>query len=254
MPPAAPAASADGEAGSKRRRWLAGSRGSWAWTWRRSTGSGPGGRIVKADVEKAGAVPRRAPRSAPRSPPHPPPQVAIRGWMRRGLPARRRDAGDREGADHVPGPHPPPAGGRPADVGVEGDGAALLPADRDRHVGRGGGAGADQGDDAREGEVVPSFNDMVVKACALALQGVPARQRRLQGRALRALLAGQRGRRGGRPGRARRADRLRRRPQGPAGDRRRRPGAGRARSGTARSPRRSSPAAPSRSPTSGCTG
>ena len=44
---------------------------------------------------------------------------------------------------------------------------------------------------------MPSFNDMVVKACALALQRVPARQRLLQGRALRALLAGQRRDRGG---------------------------------------------------------
>ncbi len=35
-----------------------------------------------------------------------------------------------------------------------------------------GGPGADQGA-APEGEVVPSFNDMVVKACALALREFP---------------------------------------------------------------------------------
>ena len=64
---------------------------------------------------------------------------------------------------------------------------------------------------------MPSFNDMVVKACALALRELPARQRRLPRRPLRALLARQRRRRRRRPGRAGRADGLRRRPQGRCG-------------------------------------
>ena len=76
---------------------------------------------------------------------------------------------------------------------------------------------------AAEGDVVPSFNDMVVKACAIALRERPAGQRRLQGRQARAVLARQRRRRGRRAGRARRPDRLRRRPQGPAPDRHRDP-------------------------------
>ena len=59
----------------------------------------------------------------------------------------------------------------------------------------------------------PSFNDFVVKASALALQRVPARQRRLPRRQVRALLADQRRHRGRGPGRAHRPDDLRRRPQ-----------------------------------------
>ena len=65
-----------------------------------------------------------------------------------------------------------PGDGRPADGRVEGDRAALLPGGRGRHERRRGGAGEDQGDGG-EGDVVPSFNDMVVKACALALREHP---------------------------------------------------------------------------------
>ena len=49
----------------------------------------------------------------------------------------------------------------------------------------------------------PSFNDFVVKAAALALKRVPARQRRLPRRQVRAVLARQRRHRRRRPGRAR---------------------------------------------------
>ena len=65
----------------------------------------------------------------------------------------------------------------------------------------------------RRREVVPSFNDMVVKACALALREYPRANGSYKRRALRAARARQRrrGRRGA--GRARRPDRVRRRPQ-----------------------------------------
>ena len=81
---------------------------------------------------------------------------------------------------------------------------------------------------AKEGDVVPTFNDMVVKACAIALREHPAGQRRLPRRQDRALLAHQRRRGGRRPGRARGPHRLRRRPEGAASDRRRDQGARRA--------------------------
>ena len=87
-------------------------------------GSGPGGRIVKADVEKAAAA---AARRAPR--PRPP----------RAAPARRR-AGPApsspetaKGEVEVDRAHQAAADGRPADGRVEGDRAALLPRGRDRH-------------------------------------------------------------------------------------------------------------------------
>ena len=66
---------------------------------------------------------------------------------------------------------------------------------------------------AAEGQPVPSFNDFVVKAAALALRRFPARERRVPRRQVRALLARQRRRRGRRPGRARGPDRVRRRQQ-----------------------------------------
>ena len=95
---------------------------------------------------------------------------------------------------------------------------------------------------AAEGEVVPSFNDMVVKACALALREHPrANGAYRDGRFelysrvnVGVAVAAQR--RAGRP------HRLRRRPQGPAADRRRVAGAGAAGARRARSRRRSSPA------------
>ena len=107
---------------------------------------------------------------------------------------------------------------------------------------------------AGEGEVVPSFNDMVVKACALALRELPrANGAYRDGRfelysRVNVGVAVAAARRAGRP------HRLRRRQEGPA--RRSPPSRGRWRSrcATGRSPRRSSRAAPSPSPTWGCTG
>ena len=66
----------------------------------------------------------------------------------------------------------------------------------------------------------PSYNDMVVKACRDRAARVPARERRLPRRAVRALLARERRRGGGRPGRAGGADRVRRRPEVARRDRR----------------------------------
>ena len=57
----------------------------------------------------------------------------------------------------------------------------------------------------------PSFNDMVVKAAAVALREHPRVNARLPRRQVRALLARERRHRRGRPGRARRPDDLRRR-------------------------------------------
>ena len=126
---------------------------------------------------------------------------------------------DREGADDLPGPDQAAVDDRPADGGVEGDRAALLPGGRDRHEPGGGGSGADQGGRrrGRRRALVQRHGGQGLRAGAAR---APARQRRLPRRALRALLAGQRRGRRRRAGRAGRPHRLRRRPQGPAADRR----------------------------------
>ena len=97
-------------------------------------GSGPGGRIVKADVEAA-ARPRRT---------APPAAGAAQSRRRREAPraARRRPAQapssrDRQGRGRGRRAQPAPADGRPPHVGVEGDRPALLSPDGDRHVGGG---------------------------------------------------------------------------------------------------------------------
>ena len=74
---------------------------------------------------------------------------------------------------------------------------------------------------------MPSFNDMIVKACALALREFPLANGAYKDGRFELYSRVNVGRRGGRPGRARGADRLRRRQEGPAGDRDRRPDAGR---------------------------
>ena len=83
-PPAAPPAAGSatpsqrrraGTGGSRPLRWRAGSRARRGSTWRRSRARGPGGRIVKADVERAiaaGPAPRRR-LAAPRRRRPPPP-------------------------------------------------------------------------------------------------------------------------------------------------------------------------------------
>jgi pyruvate dehydrogenase E2 component (dihydrolipoamide acetyltransferase) len=125
-------------------------------------GSGPGGRIVKADVEKAKA---QAPAAAPHpagekgfepataSPPVPSMETA-KGQVSYEEPSKlqstvaRRMAESKATAPHFY---------LQADVDMSRavNGRALLK------------------DSAAEGDVVPSFNDMVVKACALALREHP---------------------------------------------------------------------------------
>ena len=209
-------------------------------------GSGPGGRIVKADVKKAARrLARRRGRGADGRAP--------RGRRGRSAAGPEPAAETAKGQVDVRGPLEAAVDDRAADGGVEGDGAALLPGSGDRHEPGGRGAGADQGGGGRgRGRALLQRHGR--QGLRAGAARAPAGQRRLPRRPLRALLAGQRRRRGRRPGRARRPDRLRRRPQGPAADRHRLAGAGAAGPRRARSPRRSSRAAPSPSPTWGCTG
>ena len=116
--------------GDERRRRLRRSRGGWlrraALDLAQLEGSGPGGRIVKADVERAHR-PRVAWRRGGRG---------RTPWPARRPPRRpRQDAAvrDRQGAGQLRGPLEAAVHRRPADGRVEGDGAALLPGGRDRH-------------------------------------------------------------------------------------------------------------------------
>ncbi len=131
-------------------------------------GSGPGGRIVKADVEKAGTAPAAAPLAveappSPAAPPSPlappspaaPPspetakgQVTYEELSKLQATIARRMAESKATAPHF-----------------------YLQAEVD--MGRAVEARGRLKAAAREGEVVPSFNDMVVKACALALREYP---------------------------------------------------------------------------------
>jgi len=123
-------------------------------------GSGPGGRIVKADVEKAKAGPagEKGFEPATASPPGPaagtPSPETAKGQVRYEEPSKlqstiaRRMAESKATAPHF---------------------YLRAVVDMSRAVeGRGKLKGA-----AVEGSVVPSFNDMVVKACALALREHP---------------------------------------------------------------------------------
>ena len=149
-------------------------------------GSGPGGRIVKADVEKAiaagaaaAAPPRRRlqprppdRRPAPPSGPRPRRASDVVELTKLQQTVARRMAESKATAPHF-----------------------YLQAEVDMSR-RGRGPSARSRRRPKEGDVVPSFNDMVVKACAHRPARVPARQRRLPRRPPRALLAGQRRRRG----------------------------------------------------------
>ena len=223
--------------------------GARASTWRSIQGSGPGGRIVKEDVKKA-AAPRVARRRVPRGAEARRRARAAARPAATPVPSRARD---RQGPGHLRGPVEAAVDDRAADVGVEGDGAALLPGGRDRHEpgGRGAGAAEGGGRRGRGGALLQRHGRQGLRAGAAR---APAGQRRLPRRALRALLAGQRRGRRRRPGRAGRPHRLRRRPARACG--RSPPTRGRwpQRVRDGRSPRRSSPAAPSPSPTWGCTG
>ena len=102
-------------------------------------GSGPGGRIVKADVERAIAAGPAAGRSRGAG------RRAAAGRARRGDSGGARAARDRQGSCHPGGADEAPADRRPADGRVEGHRAALLPVRRGGHEPRGRGARANQG-------------------------------------------------------------------------------------------------------------
>jgi pyruvate dehydrogenase E2 component (dihydrolipoamide acetyltransferase) len=141
------------------------------------TGSGPGGRIVKADVERAaasaGGVDSGGPRTEAKPPPAGPPEVAA------GL------AADAAGPSPVGGP-PETAKGT---VSYEdpsklqstvarrmSESKATAPhfyLEAEIDMSRLVAARSQIKAGAKEGDVVPSFNDMVVKACALALREHP---------------------------------------------------------------------------------
>jgi pyruvate dehydrogenase E2 component (dihydrolipoamide acetyltransferase) len=130
------------------------------------SGSGPGGRIVKADVEKAleaGAAAPAAP-AAPAPPPAaapagPTPGVAEKPETAKGqvevveLTKLQQTVARRMAESKATAPHFYLQA--EIDMTAAVDGRATLKAQ------------------AKEGESVPTFNDMVVKACALALREFP---------------------------------------------------------------------------------
>jgi pyruvate dehydrogenase E2 component (dihydrolipoamide acetyltransferase) len=135
------------------------------------TGSGPGGRIVKADVERAldsGAAAPAAPAASPApaapaapaaAPAGPTPGVSEKPETAKGqvevveLTKLQQTVARRMAESKATAPH----FYLQAEIDMTSavDGRAKLKAS------------------AREGEVVPTFNDMVVKACALALREYP---------------------------------------------------------------------------------
>jgi pyruvate dehydrogenase E2 component (dihydrolipoyllysine-residue acetyltransferase) len=124
-------------------------------------GSGPGGRIVKADVEKAiaaGPAPAAAPAAAP-SAAGPTPGAAERPETAKGtasfqeLTKLQSTVARRMAESKATAPH--------FYLSVEADMSRAVEA-RARLKAA-----------AKEGDVVPSFNDMVVKACAIALREHP---------------------------------------------------------------------------------
>ncbi len=116
------------------------------------SGSGPGGRIVKKDVKKAAAsaveAPAEAPAPAPESPETAKGQVAYEDLSKLQSTIARRMSESKATAPHF-----------------------YLEAEID--MSRAVEARARLKETAGEGEGVPSFNDMVVKACALALREHP---------------------------------------------------------------------------------
>ncbi len=122
------------------------------------SGSGPGGRIVKADVERAGTDAGAAPAVAG-PPAAPPPGAAERPETARGnataveLTRLQQTVARRMAESKATAPH--------FYLNTEIDMSRAVAA-RSR-IKEASGAG----------EVVPSFNDMVVKACALALREFP---------------------------------------------------------------------------------
>jgi pyruvate dehydrogenase E2 component (dihydrolipoamide acetyltransferase) len=114
-------------------------------------GSGPGGRIVKVDVESApsvGAVGEGAPQPSPVSPETAKGQVSYEELSKLQSTIARRMAESKATAPHF-------YLRASVDMSRAVSGRALLK------------------EAAGEGDLVPSFNDMVVKACALALREHP---------------------------------------------------------------------------------
>jgi len=114
-------------------------------------GSGPGGRIVKADVEKAepgAAAPAAAPAGAPERP-----ETAKGEVTRQELTKLQQTVARRMAESKATAPH------------------FYLEAEVD--MSRAVQARARIKEGTPEGEPVPSFNDMIVKACAIALREHP---------------------------------------------------------------------------------
>jgi pyruvate dehydrogenase E2 component (dihydrolipoamide acetyltransferase) len=117
-------------------------------------GSGPGGRIVKVDVERAAASAGGAgaaatgPAAQPPSPETAKGQVAYEDLSKTQQVIARRMAESKATAPHFY-------------LEAEVDMSRLVEARRQLKA------------KSREGEIVPSFNDMIVKACALALREHP---------------------------------------------------------------------------------
>lgn len=144
-------------------RRLAGERGL---DLSRVQGSGPGGRVVKADVEAAGAsggvaeptaagraAPRQAETGGPAAPATPSPETA-KGEVRYVEPNKLQQTIARRMAESkATAPH--------FSLTAEIEMTRAVEA-REAIKARAG-----------EGTVVPSFNDMVVKACAIALRELP---------------------------------------------------------------------------------
>ncbi len=135
-------------------------------------GSGPGGRIVKADVERAaasaGGVSSGGPRTEAKPPPAGPPEIATGPAAAAAGPSSETAKGTvsyeelsklqstvarRMSESKATAPH--------FYLEAEVDMSRLVEARAEIRAG------------AKDGDVVPSFNDMVVKACALALREHP---------------------------------------------------------------------------------
>ena len=193
------------------------SRGGWRASWASTSpaceGTGPGGRIVKADVEAAArATAARAapPRSRTR-------RRRRRRPRRRAAAAeqpRRRSAGEgRPRRDDDAGAHAHAADRRAADGRVQGDRARLR-----RSTARSTWRRRVELRDAAQGRrrrTRPRRRSTTwsSRPAALALRELPRANGAYRDGKFELLLARERRRRGRRPGRARRADRLRRRPQ-----------------------------------------
>jgi pyruvate dehydrogenase E2 component (dihydrolipoamide acetyltransferase) len=121
------------------------------------SGSGPGGRIIKKDVEQALATAERP--AAPAAPAGPTPGVAEKPETAKGqvevleLTKLQQTVARRMAESKATAPHFYLQAEIDMSAAVEG--RKTLKAQ------------------AKEGEVVPTFNDMVVKACALALREFP---------------------------------------------------------------------------------